>query len=556
MKTSITLKLALTSVASVFAVMAVFGAFSYVSEKSRLQSALDNKAAHLQARLQSGLKLPLYQFDSSQISAVLDLEMKDGDVFSIVVMDDHDTHYQSRLRAADGSIRTRASDDAREEPPGGCYAKLSGEIRHDAVDRVITVGRVVSCVTDTSLKRSLNTLIVNQLMQTVVLSLALCLCIFFSLRLVLVRPILAMREAVGKFARMDFSSRAEFRVNDEMGELGRHFNQMAATIQSHSNNLERLIEERTRELVQKNEIIVLEKELADAATQAKTELLAKQQELIEKLEDTQGKLLQSEKMASVGQLAAGVAHEINNPIGFIHSNLGSLKKQVDNLLAVIAVFEKAETALLGHLDLLESIRQAKSAADFEFLREDIQSLIQESLDGVQRVKKIVDNLKEFSRVDSAEWQFTNLEKALESTLAVVWNEIKSKVEICREFAGVPEIECVGSQINQVFMGLLMNAVYAISISGQITLRTGFDEKEVWIEVEDDGCGIAPEHLGRLFEPFFTTRPVGQGTGLGLSLAYSIVHRHQGRIDVRSELGGGSVFRVTLPRVRASEPDGT
>lgn len=291
-----------------------------------------------------------------------------------------------------------------------------------------------------------------------------------------------------------------------------------------------------------------QKQLNEAIAALEQEKAA-QQVLIKRLEDAQGQLLQSEKLASVGQLAAGVAHEINNPIGFINSNLGSLKKQVSDLLSVIAAYERAEPALAASPELLAVIREAKVAADLDFLRDDIQSLIAESLDGAHRVKKIVDNLKDFSRVDSAEWQCANLEQGLESTLNIVWNELKYKAEVIRDFAGLPEIECIASQINQVFLNLLVNAAHAIEMHGTITLRTGFDDNVVWIEVEDTGKGIKPEHMGRIFEPFFTTKPVGQGTGLGLSLAYGIVQRHRGQLEVRSELGRGTVFRLTLPRKR-------
>jgi len=285
------------------------------------------------------------------------------------------------------------------------------------------------------------------------------------------------------------------------------------------------------------------------------ELQARMLELLAlnaKLGEAQNQLLQSEKMASVGQLAAGVAHEINNPIGFINSNLNSLRGQVADLLRVLEAYRQAEPALAGHAELLAVIEQAKSAADLEFLQDDMTSLINESLEGVQRVRKIVDNLKDFSRVEAAEWHFANLEQGLESTLNIVWNEIKYKAEVKKDYAGLPEIECIGSQLNQVFMNLMINAAHAIDDRGTITLRTGFDDRNVWIEIADTGIGIKPEHLNKIFEPFFTTKPIGQGTGLGLSLAYGIIQRHHGRLEVRSELGNGTVFRITLPRQRVMD----
>ena len=294
---------------------------------------------------------------------------------------------------------------------------------------------------------------------------------------------------------------------------------------------------------------ITERRRVEAAMQAQMlELTA----LNGKLSEAQGQLLQAEKMASVGQLAAGVAHEINNPIGFIGSNLNSLRGQVGDLLGVLEAYQQAESALTGNPDALAAIALAKSSADLEFLQQDIGELIDESLEGVGRVKKIVDDLKDFSRIDSAQWQCVNLENGLDSTLNIARNEIKYKAEVTKAYAGLPEIECIAAQINQVFMNLLLNAAQAIDARGIIALRTGYDADNVWVEVADSGKGILPEHLGRIFDPFFTTKPVGQGTGLGLSLAYGIVQRHHGRLEVTSEVGQGTVFRLTLPRRRSGE----
>ena len=271
--------------------------------------------------------------------------------------------------------------------------------------------------------------------------------------------------------------------------------------------------------------------------------------LNEQLENAQNQLLQSEKMASVGQLAAGVAHEINNPIGFVSSNLGTLKEYVDELLGIIKAYGKADYLLVEQPEICSEIEFLKKQADLGFLREDIQVLLRESRDGVGRVTKIVQNLRDFSRVDCADWGEANLEQGLDSTLNIVWNEIKLKADVVKEYAGIPRVECLGSQLNQVFMNLLVNAAHAIESHGTITIRTGVDEANVWVEISDTGKGISPENLKRIFEPFFTTHPVGKGTGLGLSLAYSIVKKHQGKLEVLSEVGAGSRFRVEIPRVR-------
>jgi signal transduction histidine kinase len=271
---------------------------------------------------------------------------------------------------------------------------------------------------------------------------------------------------------------------------------------------------------------------------------ARQEELITKLAQVHGQLLQSEKMASVGQLAAGVAHEINNPIGFVNSNLSSLRHYVEDLFKVVSAYEAGENQL--NVETLTAVNNLKKEIDICFLREDVISLLVESMDGMQRVKRIVQDLKDFSRAGESEKQMANLERGLDSTLNVANTELKNKVTVVKEYAGIPEIECMPSQLNQVFMSLLVNSVQAIEVQGTITLRTGREGDRVWVEVQDTGSGIKPEQLDRIFDPFFTTKAIGKGVGLGLAMAYGIVQKHNGEITVKSEVGVGSVFRVTLP----------
>jgi two-component system, NtrC family, sensor kinase len=295
--------------------------------------------------------------------------------------------------------------------------------------------------------------------------------------------------------------------------------------------LENKVKERTADLQSVNSALRNEKE--------------RQEELIKQLAEAQNQLLQSEKMASIGQLAAGVAHEINNPVGYVNSNLSTLQQYVADILKILSAYEQ------GEMEMKEITRTAvddlKRKADIDYIRKDIEKLISESIGGLQRVKRIVLDLKDFSHVGEATKQWSNIEKGLDSTLNIVWNELKYKAEVVKEYGGIPEIECIPMQINQVFMNLLMNAVQAIEVQGRITIRTGQDGENVWVEVEDTGAGIEKKNLNRIFDPFFTTKPVGQGTGLGLSLSYGIVQKHGGRIEVRSERGKGTTFRVELPR---------
>jgi PAS domain S-box-containing protein len=283
-------------------------------------------------------------------------------------------------------------------------------------------------------------------------------------------------------------------------------------------------------------------EVANARLEAEKE---QQRVLIRKLSDMQGQLLQSEKMASIGLLAAGVAHEINNPLAFISANFGALERDARDILRLINAFEGVEGLLPG--DARAPVAFMKQDIGLDDIRMDLDDLFNESREGLQRVKHIVQNLKDFSRPGGTQKEMADLEQGLDSTLNVAWNEIKYKADVVKEYAGIPELYCLPSQINQVFLNLLINAAHAIEGKGTIVVRTGHDEQAVWVEIEDNGSGIAPEHLEHIFEPFFTTKPVGKGTGLGLSIVYGIVQSHQGTIDVKSVVGRGTTFRVTLPR---------
>jgi len=284
----------------------------------------------------------------------------------------------------------------------------------------------------------------------------------------------------------------------------------------------------------------------DATHQADLEAMQQHlKEAVSKLDAAQGQLLQADKMASIGQLAAGVAHEINNPIGYVYSNLTTLDRYVSDLMQLLNRYEQLEAAQPDTPNL-EDVRQYKTAIDLNYLRSDLPALMSESQEGISRVKKIVQDLKDFSHVDEAEWLWTDLRHGLDSTLNIVHNELKTKVEIVRQYGNIPEVQCIASQINQVFMNLLVNASHAIETKGTITIETGSQNDEVWVKISDTGCGISKENLLRIFDAFFTTKPVGKGTGLGLSLSYSIVKRHHGRIEVDSEVGKGTSFTVHLP----------
>uniref|UniRef100_UPI0035C9F333 ATP-binding protein n=1 Tax=uncultured Caballeronia sp. TaxID=1827198 RepID=UPI0035C9F333 len=280
------------------------------------------------------------------------------------------------------------------------------------------------------------------------------------------------------------------------------------------------------------------------------ELVSRNAELSElnaKLSQAQAQLVQSEKLAAIGQLAAGVAHEINNPIGFIFSNINTLNGYLEKLFALLAAYEEAEH-FISDQSSTKNLRVLGESVDITFLKEDIPVLMGETKDGIIRVRKIVQALTEFSRIgDHLEWRSANLHQGIDATLNIIHSEVKYKADVVKDYGQIPDVECLPSEINQVIMNLLVNAAHALGEErGRITICTREEHDTVSIEISDTGCGIPNENLSRIFDPFYTTKAVGKGTGLGLSLSYSIVQKHDGTLSVESEVGRGTTFRLTLP----------
>jgi len=267
----------------------------------------------------------------------------------------------------------------------------------------------------------------------------------------------------------------------------------------------------------------------------------------QRLKETTKQLIQAEKMASLGQLAAGVAHEINNPVGYINSNLDTLKSYVKDLLELISHHQNLEKSPNDRA-AREAVKEARQRLDLDFLEEDIQHLIQESLQGVRHVKQIVSDLKGFSHPEEKEWHSANLNELIDSTLNIANNELKYKTKIVKKYQELPSVQCITPQIKQVLLNLVVNAGQAIDGKGCITIETGLapSAETVYVNIRDDGHGIDEESLQKIFDPFFTTKAVGQGTGLGLSVSYGIIQSHSGSITVSSEKGQGSCFTINLP----------
>ena len=305
---------------------------------------------------------------------------------------------------------------------------------------------------------------------------------------------------------------------------------------------ELLLETRSRELYLANERLI-----------QKNAQIERRNQTIENsnaaLISTQAQLVQSEKMASVGQLAAGVAHEINNPIGFITSNLSTLQNYTDVMSTLIERYQQVINSVNSTqptASILDEIRRLQEKEDIDFILGDVGELVSESIDGAKRVKDIVLGLKDFSRVDNADITDADLHSGIESTLKVLSNEVKYNCDVVLEFGDLPLIPCNLARINQVLLNLVVNASQSIEGQGTITISTFVEEDWAFLTVRDTGSGISQEHIDSIFDPFYTTKPVGSGTGLGLSISYGIIEEHGGKLTVNSKVGEGSVFTIQLP----------
>jgi two-component system NtrC family sensor kinase len=298
------------------------------------------------------------------------------------------------------------------------------------------------------------------------------------------------------------------------------------------------------------------------------ELIRKNQKLestLENLEKTQAQMIQSEKMASIGQLAAGVAHEINNPTGFVSSNLKTLSDYQADIQQLIGDYQELKAALKSGsgiilppavMKIMGRVEATEADVDIEYIKKDMSELISDCREGTERIKKIVNNLKQFAHPGEGKMKDTDINDGLESTLNVVYNELKYKAVIVKEYGVLPIISAFPQQLNQVFMNILVNAAQSIDKTGEIKISTAHIDSKVEIRISDTGCGIPEENLNRIFDPFFTTKEVGSGTGLGMNIAYNIVKKHNGDIRVESMVDKGTTFIITIPVEVISDESGS
>ncbi len=419
-------------------------------------------------------------------------------------------------------LRSVTTHFGYEYPPG--TAKISGlaPVDHEFFEWVCGVG-----INDEDIFAPVQDL-KNVLIAALVLTSALVILLTFWVARQISIPLKRLTMGASVIAGGDLSQRVEVSGRDEIGELATKFNEMAESLQERSQalldlnrRLEEKVQERTRELQESH---------------------AEAEKAYQELKETQVQLVQSEKMASLGQLVAGIAHEIKNPLNFIYGNTDFLKQYVAQLRELIEILSGGELdeATRGKAE------QFRERVNFNFVQEDLDTLVQNFEDGAQRIHAIIGDLRAFSRMDTDTLRPVDIHEPIELALNLIRHEYRDRITIHKEYGEVPKVECHSGKLSQVFMNLLANACQAIRQQGDIWIRSRSHDGVVEVEIQDSGEGIAREHLNKVFEPFFTTKPVGQGTGLGLSISYGIIQQHRGEIRVASEAGRGTTFHITLP----------
>ena len=369
----------------------------------------------------------------------------------------------------------------------------------------------------------------KMIIQSLLVFLALAVSLFIFFRKKITDPVHDLVDQARNLNSGNLSDPIHLKANGELSQLSLALDNMRIRLKesyddiTHQNKiLDQRVAERTKELSETNS----------------------------KLVETHSQLLQSEKMAAIGQLSAGIAHEINNPISFVNSNISILSEWCHTLTQVI---EEYDDQIKKNTQALAPFQAIKANKDFDYINEEFPILVIETQEGLDRVSTIIADLKNFAHSDDMVWQDADLAAGLNSTLNIIRNEVKYKANITLSKQNIPMVECLPAQINQVFMNIIVNAAQAIDGKGGITINLTNIDQWVCISIHDTGKGIPEKDLSRIMEPFYTTKPVGLGTGLGLSISYGIIKTHHGRIDIESKVGEGSTFKIWLPTKQPKEP---
>ena len=366
-------------------------------------------------------------------------------------------------------------------------------------------------------------------------------------RLILV-PVYRLEKASQDVANGDLDVEVPVTSNDEMGNLSLAFNQMTGSLKE-AKEKEKVQTERLK--MQWDVLTETNQELEEnskrlESQKVKIENKNKQlQSAMNKLKEAQNQLVQSEKMASVGQLTAGIAHEINNPINFVSSNISPLKRDMEDIMKLLELCA-SETEKENLQKKFDNIEKFKEEIEYDVILQEVKQLLSGIEEGARRTMEIVKGLRNFSRLDEGEKKLADINEGIDSTLLMLRNQLKNRIEVVKNFGSIPQLLCYPGKLNQVFMNIINNAGQSIEENGIIEISTIYENKNIQVSIKDNGKGMSPEVTNHIFEPFYTTKDVGKGTGLGLSISYGIIKEHDGEIVVKSNEGEGTEFVITMP----------
>ncbi|MBD2690704.1 sensor histidine kinase [Anabaena catenula] len=385
---------------------------------------------------------------------------------------------------------------------------------------------------------------VKIILGSILLSSIMAAALAFYTTILITRPLKEVTQTARKITEeSNFKLRANVNSNDEVGTLATSLNRLVEWVGDYTQeielsrkNLEQRVEERTQELQEAQRTL-------EQRVEERTQQL---QQTLQELKDTQGQLIQTEKMSSLGEMVAGIAHEINNPINFIYGNIQCAENYLEDLVDLLNLYQEQ----YPHENLI--IEEKIADIDLEFLTEDVSKMFFSMKIGAQRIREIVLSLRNFSRLDEAEMKDVNIHEGIDNTLLILNHRLNKQIQVIKNYGDLPLIDCYPAQLNQVFMNIISNGIDALleyenKDNKQIFINTlKLDNNYIKVVIRDNGPGILPEIINKLFDPFFTTKPVGKGTGLGLSICYQIIEKHQGKIEVISAVAQGTEFVITLP----------